>query len=125
LHVDKESIAANENVTVSVSVANNGPVAADEVVQLYLSHPGIAGVPLRALEGFQRVHLERGQHKMISFTLHDRDLSTVDEAGKRRIASGTVKVWVGGGQPTVRPGLPETAGVSTQFSITSEAQLPD
>jgi hypothetical protein len=34
-------------------------------------------------------------------------------------------VWVGGGQPVQRAGLPETRGVQTQFTISGEATLPD
>jgi len=123
--VDHASVPADGMVTVSVDVSNNGTMAGDEVVQLYLTHAGTSGAPLRALAGFRRVHLNRGQKETVSFKLRDRDLSIVDEAGKRRILPGTIQVWVGGGQPVSRTGLPKTAGVQTQFTITSEATLPD
>jgi beta-glucosidase len=122
---DKASVSAAGEVTVSVDIANTGAMAGDEVVQLYLTHPGVAGAPLRALNGFQRVHLDRDQKKSVSFTLRERDLSIVDESGKRRIVSGKVEVWIGGGQPVTRAGLTKTAGASTQFTITTEATLPD
>jgi len=120
--VDNARIAADGVVTVLVDVSNKGAMAGDEVVQLYLTHAGVAGAPLRALAGFRRVHLDRGQKETVLFRLRDRDLSIVDEAGKRRIMPGTVQVWVGGGQPISRTGA---AGVQTQFTITSEATLPD
>ncbi len=123
--VDNASIGANGAVTVSVDVANTGAMAGDEVVQLYLTHTGIAGAPLRALQGFQRIHLNRGEKKTVSFSLRDRALSVVDPDGKRRIMPGTVDVWVGGGQPVVRSGLPKTGGAQTQLAITGEATLPD
>lgn len=123
--VDHARIAANGVVTVSVDVTNTGATAGDEVVQLYLSHPGVVGAPLRALKGFQRVHLERGQRKTASFTLRDRDLSIVNERGEHRIVAGKVEVWVGGGQPAARSGLPKPAGVPARFTITDEATLPD
>ncbi len=123
--VDHARVSAKDAVTVSVDVANTGAQAGDEVVQLYFTHKGVAGAPLRALRGFQRVHLDRGEKKTVSFSLRDRDLSIVDEAGKRRIVPGTVTVWIGGGQPVRRSGLPETAGGRTQFVITSDATLPD
>jgi beta-glucosidase len=100
-------------------------VAGDEVVQLYVTHPEVAGAPLRALKGFQRIHLRPGQHQRVTFTLRDRDLSIVDESGKHRIVPGKVQVWVGGGQPKVRSGLPATAGAATEFALSSEATLPD
>jgi beta-glucosidase len=106
-------------------VSNSGAVAGDEVVQLYLTHAGVAGAPLRALKGFRRLHLAPGKHETVSFTLRVRDLSTVDESGKHRIVAGPVQIWVGGGQPAVRSGVPKSPGTSAQFSITSEATLPD
>jgi beta-glucosidase len=124
-HVDKTAASANETVTVSVDVSNTGAMAGDEAVQLYLTHPGFAGAPLCALNGFQRVHLERGQKKTVLFTLTDRDLSIVDEAGKHRIVPGTVQVWIGGGQPIGRERQHRPSGVQTQFAITNAATLPD
>jgi len=111
--------------TVSVDVTNSGGVASDEVVELYLTHPGVPGAPVRALKGFQRIHLDKGQKKTVSFTLNARDLGIVDESGKHRVVPGQVDVWVGGGQPVSRTGLPAPAGVKTQFSITQAAVLPD
>lgn len=108
-----------------MDVANTGAMAGDEVVQLHLTHSGVAGAPIRALRGVERVHLARGAKKTVSFTLQDRDLSIVDEVGKRRIVPGTVDVWIGGGQPVARSGLPKTSGVATRFSIIGEATLPD
>jgi beta-glucosidase len=124
-HVSKANVAATDTVTISVDVANSGPVAGDEVVQLYLTHAGLRGAPLRALKGFQRIHLERGEKKTVALTLHDRDLSIVDDSGKHRIIPGQVDVWVGGGQPVSRQGLSSLAGVKAQFAITSSATLPD
>ena len=123
--VDNATVTADGSVTVSVDVANTGKLAGDEVVELYLTHAGAAGAPLRALCGFQRVHFNRGQTNTVSFTLRDRDLSIVDPEGKRRIVPGAVQVWIGGGQPAVPASLPKTSGAQTQFAISSAAILPD
>jgi beta-glucosidase len=123
--VSSESIPADGSVTISADVTNGGAMDGDEVVQLYLMHDGIAQAALRELHGFQRIHLIRGQSRKVIFTLRDRDLSIVDADGKRRIASGVVRVWIGGGQPTSESSPNKAAGVSTQFQITSERTLPD
>jgi beta-glucosidase len=125
LRVDQKTVPANGSGKVSVDVTNTGAMAGDEVVQLYLTHSGVAGAPIRALQGVQRVHLARGATKTVSFSLQDRALSIVDADGKRRIVPGTVNVWIGGGQPVVRSGLPKTSGAATKFNIASEATLPD
>jgi beta-glucosidase len=121
--VSRESISADDPVTISADVANRGGMASDEVVQLYLWHAGIAEAPLRELRGFERIHLAPGQSKTVAFTLRDRDLSVVDADGKRRIATGQVQVWIGGGQPS--SGTNAIAGVGTGFKITSTKLLPD
>jgi beta-glucosidase len=124
-HADRSEISASGSVTISAQVTNAGALAGDEVVQLYLSRPGIPGAPLRALRGFSRVHLERGQTQTVQFVLHDRDLDVVGPDGTHRIDAGKVDVWIGGGQPVARAGLPPTAGAHTHFTITSSATLPD
>lgn len=123
--VNSPTMAANGSVEVSAHVTNSGKMHSEEVVQLYLTHDGVAGVPLRALEGFQRVQLAPGESKTVTFTLTNRQLGIVDEAGKHRVVPGTVKVWIGGGQPITRTGLSKTAGAETQFTITGEADLPE
>src|SRR5437870_1303851 len=125
VEAESPKIAADGTVSVSARVTNTGRVAGDEVVQVYLTHPGAEGAPIRALAGFQRVHLEAGASKTVKFSLRDRDLSIVDADGVRRIVPGEVKVWIGGGQPIMGPGQGSTAGAETRFQITSGAVLPD
>ena len=120
-----EQVAAGTSVTASVRVTNSSSAPGDEVVQLYLSHPGIDGAPIRALTGFQRVHLAASASQTVTFTLHDRDLSTVDDNGIRKVVPGTVEAWIGGGQPISGPGQPATKGVFAKFTITSGATLEE
>jgi len=123
--VDHPAIPADGAVTISTTVANRGKTAGDEVVELYLTHSRIAAAPLRALSGFERIHLNAGESKIVSFKLTGRALSVVDNEGKRQIAPGTVRVWIGGGQPVAREGLAKPPGVQIEFTITSQATLPD
>ena len=124
VRVDSPRIRADGTVTVSADVTNTGGMDGDEVVQLYLTHPGQAGAPVRALAGFERVHLKRGETRTVRFTLSDRALSLVDEAGQRAIRPGPVEVWVGGGQPLSRAGLAQPPGGRTRFSIAGTKPLP-
>ncbi|UDF05326.1 glycoside hydrolase family 3 protein [Asticcacaulis sp. AND118] len=111
-------IRGDGEVTVSVDVTNAGKRDGDEVVQLYVSHPGVAA-PVRALARFQRIHLKAGETQTVTFTLDSRTLSTVDSNGVRMVQPGTVKLWIGGGQPDARKGLTKAAGVSTSISVSS------
>jgi len=118
---DKSASSPNE-VKLSVDVTNTGDKAGDEVVQVYLSHPDVPGAAIRALKGFKRIHLDPRQKQTVEFTLHDRDLSIVDNAGHRLIVPGKIQAWIGGGQPTsrIRP-----AGIATEFDVVPTATLPD
>jgi len=123
LTFDKSSVGAKDDLTASVDVKNTGSMASDEVVQVYLMHPGAKGAPIRALAGFRRVHLDPGESKKVEVTVRNRNLSFVDESGTRRIPRGTLQVWVGGGQPIGRDGLSKTAGISGSVKITNAAVL--
>jgi beta-glucosidase len=125
VRTSKASVGPSDAVTVSVEVTNSGAMDGDEVVQLYVTHRGVAGAPIRALQGFQRIHLRKGEKKTVEFTLRDRALSIVDAEGKRRIVPGDVDVWVGGGQPVRRAGLATPAGLQTHFALTGAMTLPD
>ena len=123
LSFEKPSLDATDNLIASVDVKNSGKMAGDEVVELYLTHPGVDGAPIRALAGFQRVHIEPGATGHVQIMVPNRQLSIVDGDGKQKIVAGDLQVWVGGGQPGTRNGA-TTAGVSGSVKITGEAVLP-
>jgi len=117
---------ANSNVTVSVRVTNSSPIVGDEIVQLYVSHPGMEGAPLRALTGFQRLHLAPHASQTITLTLSPRELSIVDPAGNRVVPAGPVELWIGSGQPAVKSAhQPSPNGQLLKLAITNTASLPN
>jgi len=118
LELSPRQIGSGENVAGHVLVTNTGTRAADEVVQLYLTHPEARPAPLRALAGFQHVHLEAGESKMLSFAVTPRELSLVDTDGQRAVRPGRVIVYAGGGQPGYGP------GVQGSIMVTAEQPLP-
>jgi beta-glucosidase len=123
--VGEAIVADKSEETISVEVANTGRMPADDVVELFLTHEGVPGAPTRELKGFHRVHLARGEKQSVTFTLDERDLSSVDEEGQRRLVPGEVKVWIGDGQPILSPRLANPNGVTTSFKITKQVTLPD
>jgi beta-glucosidase len=114
------SIAAGSPLVVDVTVTNTGRRVGDEVAQLYLNFPDVAGAPLRALRAFQRVHLEPGASQVVRFELSPRDLSMVTEAGSPIVAEGEYVVSIGGGQP--HSGAPS---VSKIFNVKGKLTLPE
>ena len=123
--VSSPSVKADGEMTVSVDVTNTGAMAGDEVVQLYVTHPSVKGAPIRSLQGFKRIHLDKDKKKTVQFKLAGPALSLVDEAGHHKIEPGQVEVWIGGGQPIGRMGLPQPAGAHAKFTITGSKVLPD
>jgi len=99
LALPTSGVTAGQPITAEVTVTNTGKLAGDEVAQLYLSFPDVVGAPIRALRGFQRLHLNPGQSERVHFDLKPRDLSMVTEAGEPIIPEGKYSVSIGGGQP--------------------------
>jgi beta-glucosidase len=96
----KVAMAADGGLDVKVTINNSGGVESDEVPQVYLSAPSEipAGVqfPVRALVGFDRVHLAAGEAKAVTLHVAPRQLqywSTkegkwVTATGKRTLSVG-------------------------------------
>ena len=65
---------------VALQLANLGPMAAEEVVQLYVEPPGVeVERPARQLVGFCRVSLEPGQKRPVALAVPLRRLAFFDE----------------------------------------------
>jgi beta-glucosidase len=112
-------------ITVSAKVTNTSHIPGDEVVQLYISHPGLDGAPLRALAGFRRIHMDAHGFQLVSFILSPRELSVVDPNGNRLVPAGPVELWIGSGQSPNIPRHPAPNGVSLKFTITTSTPLPN
>ena len=80
---------------VSVTVKNTGELAGAEVVQLYIGAPqnGLHR-PLRELKGFQKVFLQAGESKAVTFTLTDRSFAVWQNGWK--VPAGVYAVCIGG-----------------------------
>jgi beta-glucosidase len=97
LHLSARSSPLNGSITATVTVANTGTRAADEVVQLYLHQRfGSASRPVRELKGFRRVTLQPGQKQEISFPV-GRDERNYWSAAKNGwvVEPSDFDVWVG------------------------------
>jgi beta-glucosidase len=89
---------------VDVEIQNVGQRKGAEVVQLYLRAPDKATpMPPKQLRGFQKVFLEPGQTKRVSFHLDERALSYWDtDAHDWVVQNGTYRVMVGSSSRDIR-----------------------
>jgi beta-glucosidase len=111
--------------SVFTRIKNSSSIPGNEVVQLYISYPGLEGAPIRALVGFLRVHLDAGASHFVSFTLTPRELSIVDPTGHRIVPAGAAELWIGSSQPISGPHLPPPNGRTLKFTITTSTPLPN
>jgi beta-glucosidase len=88
--------ARHGSIKVSAQVTNTGTRAGDEVAQLYINDP-VASIsqPVRRLRGFERVTLQPGQTKTVSWTLDRDDVGFYDNRGRFMVENGRINVWVG------------------------------
>ncbi|MGH9351043.1 MAG: fibronectin type III-like domain-contianing protein, partial [Terriglobia bacterium] len=119
IRLSAKSLHAGQPLTVTADVRNTSKVAGDEVAELYMSYPPSQTAPIRALKGFERIHLAPGETRGVTFTLSPRDLSQVTEKGEHRILHGSYSVYASGSQPAAG-----AEGVKAAFTITGSVELP-
>ncbi len=104
LRLSKALINTKDSLLVSVKVKNAGGYDGDEVVQLYVTNKA-SGQPqtIRALEGFKRVSLKKGEIKTVQMHLTPDDLRTFDEKKNRFVVdTGTYEIQVGASGDDIR-----------------------
>ncbi|QOC26526.1 glycoside hydrolase family 3 C-terminal domain-containing protein [Microbacterium hominis] len=91
-----EEVAAGDELTVTVTVANTGDRAGTEIVQLY-AHDVHASVvrPVAQLLGYARVSLAPGASATVRFDVPTARLAFTGRGGIRIVEPGRVDLWVG------------------------------
>ncbi|HEX4832522.1 MAG TPA: glycoside hydrolase family 3 C-terminal domain-containing protein [Trebonia sp.] len=97
LHVPSGSITSRGQVTVTADITNTGHRAGSDVAQLYVDDPAAAGEPPQQLKGFQKVSLNPGQTRQVTFRLTAAQaLSYWDStASNWAVADGSYRLSVG------------------------------
>ena len=114
LKIEPETLNADQTVTVTVTVKNSGNRAGDEVVQLYVGDR-VSTITTydEVLRGFDRVHLEPGESRTVSFSVDPKlNLWLIDLARKRVVEPGMFDVKIGGSSEDIR--------LNGEFEITGE-----
>jgi beta-glucosidase len=103
LKLSAERIPVGGQVTVSVDVRNTGQRAGDEVVQLYIRDVAASvSRPVKELKGFQRVTLQPGETKQVTFVLGAEQLGFLDRAMRFAVEPGQFKVMIGANSEEVQ-----------------------
>ncbi|RHU25638.1 glycosyl hydrolase [Parabacteroides sp. TM07-1AC] len=101
---DKKAIVKDEPITFTLTVKNTGDREGAEVVQLYISDKKSSlPRPIKELKGFQKVYLQPGEVKQVSFTIGTDALSFFDDGKHEWIAEpGQFETLVGASSTDIR-----------------------
>ncbi len=103
LKVDPPVQGPQGRITVSCTVKNTGTRAGDEVVQLYLRDDYSSVITFeKVLRGFERIALQPGETRTVSFTLIPEHLELYDRSGHWTVEPGSFTVMVGASSEDVR-----------------------
>lgn len=96
LKLSTTELSQSGSLDVSLEVSNTGPFAGEEVVQLY-TQDLVATVtrPVKELKGYQKIFLESGELKEVTFTLTPDDLRFYNTSLEHITEPGDIKVYVG------------------------------
>ncbi|MEU2655007.1 glycoside hydrolase family 3 C-terminal domain-containing protein [Streptomyces sp. NPDC007325] len=88
--------AGGDGLPVTVTLANTGPRAGREIVQVYLEPPAADGDPVRVLAGFAVTDVPAGETATVTVTVPWRSFHTWDEAaGRWRPRTGRHRLRIG------------------------------
>ena len=99
------SLKGDQILTASVTITNSGAVKGKEVVQLYIRDlVGSVTRPVKELKGFQKIELNAGETKTVSFKITPEDLKFYNGDLKYDWEPGEFEIMVGTNSNDVKKG---------------------
>ena len=103
ISLNKKTIKPGEKLTAAITVTNTGGYDGEETVQLYIQDLfGSVVRPVKELKGFQKVFLNKGESRQISFTITVEDLKFYNDKLQRVYEPGDFKLFIGSGSVRVK-----------------------
>lgn len=94
--LSSQTLTASGRITASVTVQNTSAVSGTEVVQLYLRDMAASVVrPIKELKGFQRITLQPGEKRTVTFKITEEMLRFYTRTMEYRSEPGTFAVMIG------------------------------
>ncbi|MBQ2834100.1 MAG: glycoside hydrolase family 3 C-terminal domain-containing protein [Clostridia bacterium] len=118
LRLSAQSITDQDELTVSVDVTNTGAAAGKEVVQLYVGdRESTVFRPVRELKGFEKIFLEPGETKTVTFTLGKRAFAYWNvQLHDWHVESGVFAIEIGRSSRDI--------ALSCEVSVSSTTEIP-
>jgi len=93
--IDKTQMKVGEKITASVKVKNVGKYKAKETVQLYIRDlVGSVVRPIKELKGFEKIELNAGEERVVSFEINEESLAFVGADMQRKAEKGKFQVFI-------------------------------
>jgi len=91
------TITKDQNVTLTLDIANTGKRNGDEVAQIYIKNPNDPSGPIKALKAFSRVNIKAGKTQKVSFLLEPKAFwSFSDNTQTFEVRPGKYQILYGG-----------------------------
>lgn len=101
--LDQSNVSGNGTLKATVTVTNNSNVSGEETVQLYISDPAASiARPVEELRGFQKIVLNGGESKQVTFAITTKDLSFYNSDLKYVWEPGDFMIHIGGNSRDVK-----------------------
>lgn len=99
--LSSKTMATDGSLTVSIDVTNTGQREGKEVVQLYIGDDQCSVLrPLKELKHFEKIALQPGETRAVTFTLTPQDLQFYDNGWKTE--QGKFTVFIGSSSQDIR-----------------------
>lgn len=106
------SMGPGGSITASATITNTGDRAGEEVVQLYVRDlVGSVTRPVQELKGFEKIMLQPGESRTVSFTLRPEDLAFTRADMSHGWEPGDYQLWIA-------PSSGANASTPVTFTIT-------
>jgi beta-glucosidase len=96
IRLSSSTMKANQPITASITVTNNGDYDGEETVQLYIQDlVGSVVRPVKELKGFQKIFLKKGESKQVGFNINSDMLKFYNEQLQYIYEPGDFKIYIG------------------------------
>lgn len=110
LKLSKTKMTSAETLEVSMTLTNTGKFAGEEVVQLYLQDKfGSVVRPIIELKDFQKIKLQAGESKTLTFVIDNEKLAFYNQALEFKSEPGVFNLMIGSSSSDIR--------LSTSFEL--------
>ena len=110
LKLSKTKMTSAETLEVSMTLTNTGKFAGEEVVQLYLQDKfGSVVRPIIELKDFQKIKLQAGESKTLTFVIDNEKLAFYNQALEFKSEPGAFNLMIGSSSSDIR--------LSTSFEL--------